>query len=58
MYMSAPVWMEFVNIVEYEDGANAHYITIRMGDGGVLKQSVERGKTYTYTICADDWLQR
>lgn len=54
MYMSAPVWMEFVNIVEYEDGANAHYITIRMGDGGVLKQSVETGKTYTYTICADE----
>ena len=56
--MSAATWSEFVNIVEDEDSEDAHYITIRMGDGGVLKQSVETGKTYTYTICADDWLQR
>lgn len=54
MYMSAPGWMEFVNIVEYEDGEDAHYITIRMGDGGVLKQSVEVGQTYTYAVSADE----
>ena len=54
MYMAAPGWSEFVNIVEYEDGEDAHYITIRMGDGGVLKQSVEVGKTYTYAVSADE----
>lgn len=54
MYMSAPGWSEFVNIVEYEDGEDAHYITIRMGDGGVLKQSVEVGQTYTYAVSADE----
>lgn len=54
MFMSAPIWSEFVNIVEYEDGEDAHYITIRMGDGGVLKQSVELGKTYTYAVSADE----
>lgn len=54
MYMAAPGWSEFVNIVEYEDGEDAHYITIRMGDGGVLKQSVEVGQTYTYAVNADE----
>ncbi len=54
MFMSATVWSKFVNIVEYEDGEDAHYITIRMGDGGVLKQSVEVGQTYTYTVSADE----
>ena len=54
MYMSAPGWSEFVNILEYEDGQDAHYITIRMGDGGVLKQSVEVGQTYTYAVSADE----
>lgn len=54
MYMSASGWSEFVNIMEYEDGEDAHYITIRMGDGGVMKQSVEVGKVYTYTVNADE----
>ena len=54
MFMSAPEWSKFVNIIEYEDGEDAHYITIRMGDGGVLKQSVEVGQTYTYAVCADE----
>ena len=54
MFMSAPEWSEFVNIVEFEEGEDAHYITIRMGDGGVLKQSVEVGQTYTYAVSADE----
>ena len=54
MYMSAPGWFEFENIVEFENKETAHYITIRMGDGGVLKQSVKVGEIYTYTINADD----
>ncbi len=54
MYMAAPGWSEFVNIQEYDNGADAHYITIRMGDGGVLKQSVEVGQTYTYAVRADE----
>lgn len=54
MFMSATEWSKFVNIVEYEDGEDAHYITIRMGDGGVLKQSVEVGQTYTYAVSADE----
>ena len=54
MYMSAPEWSKFVNIIEYEDGEDAHHITIRMGDGGVLKQSVEVGQTYTYAVSADE----
>ena len=54
MFMSAPEWSKFVNILEYEDGEDAHYITIRMGDGGVLKQSVEVGQTYTYAVSADE----
>lgn len=54
MFMSATEWSKFVNIVEYEDGEDAHYITIRMGDGGVLKQSVEVGQTYTYAVNADE----
>ena len=53
MYMTADEWSEFANILEFEDGEDVHYITIRMGDGGVLKQSVDVGKTYTYTVCAD-----
>ncbi|MBO4674412.1 MAG: T9SS type A sorting domain-containing protein [Bacteroidaceae bacterium] len=52
--MSAVGWSEFVNIVEYEDGEDAHYITIRMGEGGVLRQSVEVGQTYTYAVNADE----
>lgn len=54
MYMTADEWSEFANILEFEDGEDVHYITIRMGDGGVLKQSVDVGKTYTYTVCADE----
>lgn len=54
MYMTASTWSHFVNIMEFEDGEDVHYITIRMGDGGVLKQSVDVGKTYTYTVCADE----
>ena len=54
MYMSASGWSEFVNIQEFEDGEDVHYITIRMGDGGVLKQSVEVGNTYTYPVSADE----
>ena len=54
MFMSAAVWNEFTNIVEFEDGENAHYITIRMGDGGALKQSVELGKTYIYKVEPDE----
>ena len=54
MFMSAAVWNEFTNIVEFEDGEDAHYITIRMGDGGVLKQSVEVGKTYLYKVESDE----
>ncbi len=54
MFMSATVWNEFTNIVEFEDGDDAHYITIRMGDGGELQQSVELGKIYTYKVKADD----
>ena len=56
MYMAAPGWSEFVNIQEFEDEEDAHYITIRLGDGGVLKQSVEVGNTYVYAVAADeDW---
>ena len=54
MYMAAEGWSEFVNIVEYEDGQDAHYLTIRMGDGGALRQSVELGKVYIYSIQPDD----
>ncbi len=54
MFMSAAVWNEFTNIVEYEDEASAHYITIRMGDGGELQQSVELGKIYIYKVKADE----
>ena len=54
MYMAAAGWSEFVNIMEYEDGEDVHYITIRMGDGGVLKQSVDVGQTYTYVVNADE----
>ena len=54
MYMAADEWSDFVNILEFEDGEDVHYITIRMGDGGVLKQSVDVGKIYTYTVCADE----
>ena len=54
MYMAAEGWMDFVNIQEFEDGEDVHYITIRMGDGGVLKQSVEVGNTYTYAVSADE----
>ena len=54
MYMAAEGWSEFTNIVEFEDGDDAHYITIRMGDVGVLKQSVEVGQTYTYAVSADE----
>ena len=54
MYMAASGWMDFVNIQEFEDGEDVHYITIRMGDGGVLKQSVEVGNTYTYAVSADE----
>ena len=54
MYMAAAGWSEFVNIMEFEDGEDAHYITIRTGDGGVVKQSVEVGKIYTYIISADE----
>ena len=54
MYMTADEWSNFANILEFEDGEDVHYITIRMGDGGVLKQSVDVGKTYTYTVCADE----
>lgn len=53
MYMAASGWSEFANIMEFENGEDAHYITIRMGEGGVLKQSVEVGKVYTYTVSAD-----
>ena len=54
MFMSATGWNEFANIIEYEDGDNAHYITIRMGDGGELQQSVELGKIYIYKVKADE----
>ena len=54
MYMSATGWNEFTNIVEFEDGGDAHYITIRMGNGGALKQSVEIGKTYLYVVQPDE----
>ena len=54
MYMAASVWSSFKNIVEYENGDVANYITIRMGDGGVLKQSVEVGKTYLYSVAPDE----
>ena len=54
MYMAAEGWSQFVNIQEFEDGEDVHYITIRMGDGGVLKQSVEVGNTYTYAVSADE----
>jgi hypothetical protein len=54
MYMAASGWSEFANIMEFEDGDDAHYITIRMGEGGALKQSVEVGKVYTYAVSADE----
>lgn len=54
MYMSAAGWCDFVNIMEFEDGEGVHYITIRTGDGGAVKQSVELGKTYTYVLSADE----
>ncbi len=49
MYMSAPVWINFVNIQEYaDDEDDTHYITIKQGDGGAVRQVVELGKTYQY----------
>lgn len=53
-YMGYYGWKEFTNIQELADGADTPCITIRMGDGGVLKQSVEKGRIYTYTVCADE----
>lgn len=40
--------------IQREDDGNEYNITIRMGDGGVLKQPVDLEQTYTFTICADD----
>lgn len=53
-YKAASVWKEFKNIQEYGDDEDAHYITIRMGEGGVLKQMVETGNTYIYMVEADE----
>ena len=36
------------------DDGEEYFITIRMGDGGVLMQSVELEQTYTYAVSADD----
>ena len=54
MYMAASGWSNFKNIQEYDDDEDAHYITIRMGEGGVLKQMVETGNTYIYMVEADE----
>ncbi len=54
MYMAANGWSSFAHILEFDDGEDSHYITIRMGDGGVQKQLVEVGQTYIYEIKADD----
>ena len=49
MYMVAPGWIDFVNIQEYADDEDeTHYITIKQGDGGAVRQVVELGKTYLY----------
>lgn len=49
MYMVAPGWIDFVNIQEYADDEDeTHYITIKQGDGGAVRQVVELGKTYQY----------
>ena len=57
MFMAATGWSEFADIVEFDDGKDSHYITIRMGDDGTLKQSVELGKTYIYAVSADEGVE-
>lgn len=41
-------------IISKEDDGKELYMTIRMGDGGVLKQPVEEGQMYTYALNADE----
>lgn len=53
MFMAAAVWNTFANIVEFEDGSEAHYINLHMGNGGILQQSVELGNIYLYKVKPD-----
>ena len=53
MYASAPVWMDFTNIKEFDDGEDVHFIAIKQA-GGCVKQHVELGNTYQYTLEAED----
>lgn len=50
MYMSAPVWIDFVNIQEFSSGDDTAYITVKQGTGGAVKHVVEMGKAYQFVI--------
>ena len=52
-YYSTQRIIKNVKISRADDGEE-YFITIRMGDGGVLMQSVELEQTYTYAVSADD----
>ena len=53
MYMSAPVWINFGNIIEVDEPEEACYVTIRQGEGGAVKQSVKLGESYSYVFTPD-----
>ena len=53
MYMSAPVWIEFGNIIEVDEPEDACYVTIRQGEGGTVRQSVKLGEYYSYVFTPD-----
>ena len=53
MYMSAPVWINFGNIIEVDEPEEACYVTIRQGEGGAVKQSVKLGDSYSYVFTPD-----
>ena len=53
MYMSAPVWIEFGNIIEVEGPSDICYLTLRQGEGGVAKQTIGTGQCYGFTFIPD-----
>lgn len=56
LYMVAPTWIDFVNIQEFsnEPDANTHFLTIRQGNAGEMKQVVELGKSYKFLLTQSD----
>ena len=53
-YKNKTPWSGFMEIVAIGNEGEEYYIAIRIGDGGVLLQPVELGKTYTYKVEPDD----